>query len=340
MNEEYMQAFRTKSYMELCNKAQRHTSIINTLSSSSSLPCLTHLTEYLLEPRQETITMMTQTLNLHHLLIDYFDASLHACHFCDKILQAIHQARLSYQKITRVVKLSNLNLETEHVINGQTQKAIYTHLASFSLQNNPFSMHSFQDIHNRYMTLLNRLRSKGVKIRRRVAFKRVCLKIGGFGVIISQSAIVIALLVLALHSIVGIIAAPSVVAGLVSLFRKRTKWVERRRVLLGANCFQRLYDQLDVAAKGVFILMNDFDTMSRMVKHLENEVEHWKEVADMCLKNGKCEKVLKKVLREFSDQESGFLDQLEELEEHVYLCFLTVNRFRQMVIQEIVEKQR
>ncbi|KAI4316972.1 hypothetical protein L6164_024892 [Bauhinia variegata] len=78
--------------------------------------------------------------------------------------------------------------------------------------------------------------------------------------------------------------------------------------------------------------------MSRMVRRLHDEVEHWKVVADMCVKNGKCE-ILKQALREFDAQDSSFLDQLKELEQHIYLCFLTINRSRRLVIEEIMDKE-
>lgn len=119
-----------------------------------------HLTEYLLEPRQEVIANMTQSLKVHHLLVDYFEASLEACRCCDTILQGIHSTRLAYRRITRVVnKLS----KTVHAIDCGTDKCanelqtekdhIHRELASFALQNNPFSVVNtveFHDIHDRY----------------------------------------------------------------------------------------------------------------------------------------------------------------------------------------------
>ncbi|XP_054819642.1 UPF0496 protein At1g20180-like [Prosopis cineraria] len=337
VNEEYQEAFRTKSYMEICSKAQGqlvNASITTTPSSSpsSSLPYSLHLTEHLLEPQQETVTNMTQTLKRHHLLLEYFEASLEACHYCDTILEAILHMHVSYKKITRVLKLSKFMLDCPDT--DRTHKAIYRDLASFARQKNPFSIISssqFRDIHKAYAGLLHRLKSEDRKIRRRGRFKRICKMVGGVGLTILHGAILISLLIFALHSIVGTVAAPCIVVGLVGLFRKRIKRA------LGSD-FGRQCEQLDIAAKGVYMLINDFDTMSRMVKRLQEEVDHRQAVADMCVKNGKCE-ILKQVLREFHDHESNFLDQLEELEEHIYLCFLTINRSRKLVLQEIMEKQ-
>ncbi|XP_027330154.1 UPF0496 protein At1g20180 [Abrus precatorius] len=344
VNEEYLEAFRTKSYIEICNKAQGQlgktsTKRLSSASSSSPLPLCIQLTEYLLEPRQEIIANMTQSLKVHHLLVDYFEASLEACRCCDTILQAIHSMRLSYRRITRVVKLSKTVLDyNDYDANGLTHKDdIYRDLASFALQNNPLSIVSttqFPDIHDRYMQLLHRLKSKRREIRRKLTLKRVCKNIGGIVLLTSHSAVLIALLVFSFHSIVGLVAAPSIVGGLVGLFMKKTK---RARESLSTSSSERLCEQLDVAAKGIYILINDLDTMNRMVKRLHDEVEHRKMIADVCVRNGKCE-ILKQVMREFREHESSFLEQLEELQEHIYLCFLTTNRSRRLLVQEITEK--
>lgn len=329
VNEEYLETFRTKSYMEICNKAQGQfgKTISTRRLSSSSLPIYMNLTECLLEPREEIIRNMTQNLKVHHLVVDYFEASLEACRCCDTILEGIHSLRLCYKRITRVVKLTKI-------------KDIYRELVSFSSlqQKNPLSIIStmqFRDIHDRYMELLQRLTSKRGKIKRRLTLISVCKKVGGIALVTSHAAILIALLVISIHSVVGLVAAPSIVGGLVGLFIKRIKRIRVRK-----SYSERLWGQLDAAAKGVFILINDLDTMSRMVKRLNDEVEHRKTVIDFFVKNdSKCE-ILKRVISEFGDDdECSFLEQLEELEEHVYLCFLTVNKSRRLVMQQITEER-
>ncbi|XP_061359300.1 UPF0496 protein At1g20180-like [Gastrolobium bilobum] len=349
VNREYLKAFRTKSYVEICNKAQGQLGETSTRgglfsfsSSPSSPPSFMNLTEYLLEPRQEIITNITKSFKVHHLLVDYFEASLEACRCCDKILEGIHKTRLAYGRVTKIVKLSKrvIGGGTDIIGDDQSPKVIiYRELASFVLQNNPLSRISpvkFRDIHDRHMLLLNRLKTKREKIRRGLTIKRVLKKVGGIGLVISHSALLVALLVLALHSIIGLVAAPCIVGSVFCLFKKGFRWVHKR---FRTSSSKRLYEQLDVAAKGVYILINDLDTMSRMVNRLHEEVEHRREVADICVKSENGE-ILKEVVREFHDYESNFLDQLEELEEHIYLCFLTINRSRRLVLQEITDKQQ
>lgn len=103
-----------------------------------------HLTEYLLEPPQQEIVA---NMKVHRLLVDYFEASLEACRCCETIVQAIHQTRLAYARVTNVVvKLS----QTTSYDDDQSQNPIHTQLSSFVLlQNNPLSIVQFCDIYSR-----------------------------------------------------------------------------------------------------------------------------------------------------------------------------------------------
>ncbi|KAG6390516.1 hypothetical protein SASPL_148254 [Salvia splendens] len=83
-------------------------------------------------------------------------------------------------------------------------------------------------------------------------------------------------------------------------------------------------EQLDVAAKGVYILKRDFDTIGRAVERMGGEIEHDRAM----MERGRSVEVLK-------ESEFGVSRQAEELEEHVYLCLLTINRARAMVVREI-----
>ncbi|KAF3445310.1 hypothetical protein FNV43_RR10485 [Rhamnella rubrinervis] len=147
----------------------------------------------------------------------------------------------------------------------------------------------FRDIHDKCLVLLHRLTSKHKKIKRITKLKKICKKVGGAGLVISLTALLIALLIFAFHSIIGIAAAPALMACSVGLCKKKMEtaqgWAKTRLHHEG------LGGQLDMAAKGVFILINDFDTMSRMARRLHDEVEHRKYEAGMCVRNGKCKLV-------------------------------------------------
>ncbi|KAF5740892.1 hypothetical protein HS088_TW11G00972 [Tripterygium wilfordii] len=346
VNEEYVQAFRTKSYMEMWGKVQgqiRKTSIdgIDRLSASSSHPFYQHLSECLLEPRQETLIQMIEDSKFHGLLLDYFEASLEACNVCELILRSVHQARTNDRRIKKVMKLCKKAQCTKtdsssQVLSQVVTGSVFRELTAFALLKNPLSYISpvqFREIHDSNLQLLDRLTLKEKKMRRRVKLNRICKKIGGFSLIFAHSALMIALIVISLHSIIGIVAAPGLMAcSLASLKSTKNKVVGERTATRLLEAFTA---QLDMAARGTFTLINDFDTMSRLARRLHDEIEHCRDVADMCIKNGKAE-ILKEAVREFQMHQSCFLEQSQELEEHVYLCFNTINRSRRLVIQEIM----
>ncbi|MED6185953.1 hypothetical protein PIB30_062080 [Stylosanthes scabra] len=355
VNEEYLEAFRTKSYIEICNKAHQaqlgRAAITTTsplLSSNNNSPFCKHLTDFLLDPRQDNIAHMAHTTKLHHLLLNYFESTLEACHCCDRILQGLHSIRHSYTRINRVLNISKMLLQ-DRDNNGDLQQqiqkdVIYRELASFALHNNPLSI-QFHDIHQRFMELLHGLRSKRVKIQRKLTWKKICKKLAGIGVVAAHSAVVVALLVFCFHSIVGLVAAPGILGGLVGLLMKRlfkgknnNHHNKNGRTRRSSYC-ERLCEQLDVAARGVYIVVNELNTVSRMVMRLHDEVEHRRLIARVCVSNYGKPEILRQVLRDLNDNQSSFLDQLAELEDHIYFCFLTINRSRSLLLQEITRGQ-
>ncbi|GKU90143.1 hypothetical protein SLEP1_g4183 [Rubroshorea leprosula] len=340
VNEEYKEAFRTKSYIEMWSKAQHQLERTGLEKFSSSTLPLHHLSDFLLEPTQETLIDMMERLKIHQLLADYFKASFEACNTCELLLKSIHKTRANYQKIKRVIKISKRVHEfpdsTDDHCGGTA--VIFKELAGFVLLKNPLLIISpmkFGEIHDTNMELLHKLTSKQKKIKRRTKLKRLCKRIGGVGLVVSHSALVAALLVLAFHSMIGIIAAPGLIACFLGFPKKKTRSGAKR---VESSLLERLDVQLDIAAKGTFIQINDFDTMSRLVWRLYDEIEHLKAIAKTCVRNGKIE-VLKEVVREFGMHESSFLEQLEELEENIYLCFHTINRSRRLVIEKIIDTQ-
>lgn len=80
VNEEYKAAHRTNSYIEMLDKveAQLRTKSLERQTSPASPSQLTHLSEYVLEPRQETLASLIECSNLHPLIITYFQSSSEA----------------------------------------------------------------------------------------------------------------------------------------------------------------------------------------------------------------------------------------------------------------------
>ncbi|KAE8654060.1 Single hybrid motif superfamily protein isoform 1 [Hibiscus syriacus] len=333
VNEEYKEAFRTKSYVEMWSQVHG----FDKLPSTSSIGNVhINLSEFLLKPRQETLDKI-ESLNVHHLLLDYFEAGLEACNLCEVILKSIHQTRVYYQRIRKVIKLCKRVQD----FSDEQCNVILKELTGFALLKNPLSIITqlqFRKIHENNLDLFRKLTSKCKNIRRKAKSKRISKQIGGLCLVISHTALVVALLILAFHSMFGIIAAPGLVAWFICIRKKKKTLSSSHKQGPTPSLLERLGEQLDISAKGIYILINDFDTISRLVWRLHDEIEHRKAIANMCIRNGKIE-VLKEVVREFRMHDSSFLEQLKELEEHTKLCFHTINKSRRHVIEEIVDSQ-
>ncbi|XP_010935394.1 putative UPF0496 protein 2 [Elaeis guineensis] len=290
VKEEYLGAFRTKSFTDMCIQIQKH---LNTTNSNGKLKNQDYT--HLLEPKQEVLSsIIHRTTHLPSLLLDYFDASLHACNFCGSLIESIHQARADHRILRGVLDLATAGHRTE-----DQHHSMASNLVLFSRLDNPFSGPNptkFQRIHEAYGLMARQLVSAHGKVVQRPR----CMNL------------------------------PCGVIAMVENFVGEDGSVARK----GA--------QLDAAARLAFALDWDFDTMSRMVRRLHDEVEHGRDVIRLFMEDGDMEggwMVLREVVRELQVSERCFMNQLVELEEHVCLCFLNINRARRMVLEEMVVHQ-
>ncbi|KAG9442811.1 hypothetical protein H6P81_018665 [Aristolochia fimbriata] len=356
VNQEYMQALRTKSYTDIWTKVhgdpeQRPPSDVdpdqppqvpaaagttptahrggpNNLSSSSDL----------LEPRQETLMAVGHDAHLHALLLDYFERSAEAFHICAALLLNIDQTRSNYRLIQRILTRVKQRDDDDRCYYSEDQcRFISGELAAFARLENPLSCSSlvqFRRVHDLHASLLHRLTSTRKKVLRRAKTIRLVKKASGVGLLVAFGALNVGLVVVAAHTIVGLASIPVLVCQSVALVREKKKWVRGRCDSLG-----RVGAQLDAAARGAYILDRDLETMSRLVRRLHDEIEHSKAMIEICLRSPRGY-LLREVVKEFESGEGVFLEQLKELEEHVYLCFLTINRARRLVVQQLSFKQR
>ncbi|KAK2416517.1 putative transmembrane protein [Trifolium repens] len=93
--------------------------------------------------------------------------------------------------------------------------------------------------------------------------------------------------------------------------------------------------QLDAAAKGTYILNKDLETTSRLVARLNDEMEHIKKMVKFWLERKEDKIQADGEVRVLKKNQCNFSDQLDELEEHLYLCFMTINRARDLVLNQI-----
>ncbi|KAL0557542.1 hypothetical protein IC582_006086 [Cucumis melo] len=331
LNEEYQAAFRTNSYVEFTATNN------NTSSSSSLMSCL-------LQPDQDMLHNITSNgghVHNHDLLIQYFQASFEAFETCRLLLQALNQTKINHHiLVNATIKLTAMALRAEDddngnhgLVYGEDDRLIS--LSSFSHLKDPnFSILTriggrFLALHESHSELLQKLASKRNETRSKLRLKRLRKRAAKGCLLISNAAVLVALLLLALHSLVGIVAAPGLlIACFVGLLKKKVKRDYKLPFTLETSL-----QQMEIAARGTYITMNDLDTLSRMAARLDVEVEHLRAVGEMWMRSSRsgCE-----ILKEFVVEDEAIVEQMKELQQHIYLCFHTINRSRRLVMNEIM----
>nr|XP_016508587.1 PREDICTED: UPF0496 protein At3g49070-like [Nicotiana tabacum] len=206
---------------------------------------------------------------------------------------------------------------------------IVSRLTKFCNSLNPFvssasSPLRFQVVQTDCSHLLKRLelRRDKTKVRLRLMNK---LKHGSAVFLVALT--VSLTIIVATHALALLVATPIVMAASFQLAstKKLARWSA----------------QLDIAAKGTYILIRDLDTISRLVGRLTDELEDLQAIVRFWLERGGDPVQLQlqasgEVARQLKKIYASFVEQLDELEEHLYLCFMTINRARNLVITEIM----
>jgi hypothetical protein len=168
----------------------------------------------------------------------------------------------------------------------------------------------------------------------------------GTAIVGASAAAVVAAVVLGAHAIVGVGAAAALsfcatktrpTARRTSAAIKKMSRGDRRR-----RRHKRAREEaaVDAAARGVYIVERDLDTVSRMVRRAQDELEHGRDMARIAVGAAghggeRPPLLLQEVAREEEECGEDLRCQLEELEEHACLCLLTINRSRRMVAHEM-----
>jgi hypothetical protein len=321
VNEEYFSALRTKSYAEFFTKVE----LLVNQPSSASFCSHQEFSEILLEPGQDTIPAILDAATLSKnpalkgLMLNYFDISAEASNICS-LLKSIKQIQSNYHHTLETIDDYH---SPEHL------KLIISELNTFIILNK----HEFKLILDRYSLVLHHLKSMRQRVARKLKLIKYFKKAFGICFTAACGLIAIAAIVVATHTLMStLVLVPTF---MISSPMKRLKNKFLSFGFFRSRILRKVGKQIDLAAKGTYILNRDFDTMSRLVARLHDEVEHKKALMGFCLERRE-DKFSLQVVKEIKKRDVGFRKQVQELEEHVYLCLVTINRARALVIKEIM----
>ncbi|CAM8934112.1 unnamed protein product [Rhodiola kirilowii] len=312
LSREFALAVQTESYNEIWSKIQ----------ADDDQPAHLLLTQ-VLHPSRESVEEAlgrARSTFLTNLISDYFEHSENACRLCLLLCNYIRHARALYAPLNDLVDI--LPVEIHGLSETQCNWA-YKAFLEFDHADNPFPCPdslSFQDMRSCFYQLKQQLESHIQKSRSKVSFFRRISTGAALCIIGATCVIIIVAIAIATHALIALVAGPICVTCLPQYLSKREL----------SNL-----SQLDAAAKGTYVLNNDLDTIDRLVARLRSAVEGDKILIRIGLERGPDRHPIFEIVKQLRRNYPNFLHQLKDLEEHICLCFATINRARSLLLQQV-----
>ncbi|KAG2411395.1 hypothetical protein I3760_Q000600 [Carya illinoinensis] len=330
LTREYTLTIQTNSYHEIWSRIQPTTDTNCDEDSHHQL-----LLAQVLHPSRDCVEdalrhAKTNTLTL--LVKAYFEHSEKSTVLCLLLLHSVYRARSFYDPLHSLLEVLPLHSDSDFhsslLTQSQCNRAFDVFL-EFDRLDNPFPCphsHNFNDMRRCFSQLKQQLDRRLRKSRSRVrllcgatASSAVCCICAAFGTAVSAVAI-------AAHTLVAFVAGTFCTAYLPQASNFPHKEVAH-------------VAQLDAALKGTFVLNNELDTIDRLVVRLHNAVDNDKFLIRLGLERGREKHPIMEVIKQLHKNKLNFLHLLQDLEEHICLCFNTVNRARARLLLEICRHQ-
>ncbi|KAI6696344.1 hypothetical protein NL676_016463 [Syzygium grande] len=329
LREEYANAFRTESYDEFWAR-------VLALSdddppprdpagstTAARLPSYRLFAEHLLEPDQPAVVRILDLARIRpaqkSLLAEYFAETGRASLLCGALLKDVDRTRVQCRSLKSALQA----LSNSQSGSLSQSPSIATRLTEFSNFESPLTLSSssttqIQSTQVGCATLLSRLETGRNKAKAKLkTINKLRHGSATFLIVVTASLTIIVMA----HGLAMLVAAPAIVAASFEM--------------ASAKSLRKVLDQLDAAAKGAYILKRDMDTISRLVTRINDELEHTIAMVRFWLDQGD-DKIQVGGRATLGENECNFAEQLDELEEHLYLCFMTINRARNLVVKELL----
>ncbi|XP_031255863.1 UPF0496 protein At3g19330-like isoform X2 [Pistacia vera] len=278
---------------------------------------------HVLQPNRECVEEALRHARpnaLTRLVSTYFDHSENTTNLCLLLHQSIYRARVLYGPLHELLDI----FPVDHHSTSQSlfDKAFEVFL-QFDCVDNPFpcpDAHNFQEMRRCFSELRQELDHNLRKSQSRVRLFRHPIRGTALCIIGTAVAVTITAAAVATHALLAVVVFPFCTAYLpCGVTKKGLAHVA----------------QLDAAKKGTYVLNNDLDTIDRLVFRLYTAVEGDREVVRFGLERGKDKHSIQEVVKQLRKNQLNFADQLKDLEEHICLCFNTVNRTRSLLLREV-----
>ncbi|KAJ8433123.1 hypothetical protein Cgig2_023081 [Carnegiea gigantea] len=322
LSREYTLAVQTNSYSEIWTKIH----VVEQWDSTEPNYEQKLLLSEILQPNRalvEEVLRNVRPSTFTQLVSTYFEHSEKTCHLLLLLHHCIHHARSIYAPIHDLV--DDLPPDMTSMTQFRCNHAFDVFL-NFDKAGNPFpcpDSHNFHEMRLCFSQLkeevdlqLKKSRGRLNVVRRATTGSAICL----IGTVVAVAAAAVAVTVHALVALAAVSIAPSFLP---------SDFTKREIVHLA---------QLDAAAKSAYVLHNDLDTIDRLVARLHTAIDGDKLLIRLGLDRGRDKHPIYEVMKQLGKNRVNFLEQLTDLEEHICLCLIAINRARSLLMNEISHK--
>ncbi|CAN1839109.1 UPF0496 protein At3g19330 [Linum perenne] len=336
LSREYTSALQNQSYKDMWSRIHlsddhqiHHISLQSPPNDDDLSANLLHLAD-VLHPDKQTVSealLHAKPSTLTSLVSTYFSHSEETTNLCLHLHRSIYRARAMYHPLHRLLHVLNL----ESSLTQPQCDAAFDAFLHFDKFGNPFpspDSRNFQEMRRCFTQLRQQLDRRLHKSRSRIRLAHRATIASVVCIIGSVVAVAASAVVIATHALAAVVACPPLCTAAYLYPSSRFTRKEFAHV-----------KQLDAAARGAYVLNNDLDTIDRLAARLYAAVVDDRSLIRMGLERGREVHLTTEVLKQLKKNQNNFVHQLDDLEEHICLCFNAVNRARSLLLQEIHEYQ-
>ncbi|XP_004493091.1 UPF0496 protein At3g19330-like [Cicer arietinum] len=265
---------------------------------------------------RETLANAKPESALTRLVSSYFDHSETTSHLCLLLFNTVRIARQMYKPISDFISV--LPDDSSSLSQPQCNTA-YDLFVQFNRHENPFVFPHFHTLRNSFSDLKHKINIDRRKCRHRIRLFRRATIGCALCALATVSIAVVTTVIVATHASIGFAA----MVPFCFRFPKKKKRKELARL-----------KQLDAAENGTFVV-NDINTIDSLVDRLQTAVEGDKAYVKFALERGRDRHPIQEVIKQLRKTQPIFEQLLRDLEQHIYLCFYTVNKARYALLKEI-----
>ncbi|WVZ16000.1 hypothetical protein V8G54_013566 [Vigna mungo] len=254
--------------------------------------------------------------SLTRLFSAFFDHTEAASDLCLNLHHCVLHARAIHAPLLDLFR----TLDPSHPSQNDCVRALDLFHPFHTLPNPIPDSQIFSAVRTDLSALKTSLDRRAARSLRNLRLSRRLLRGSAVCLVVVAAAVIVATVAATVHAVVAIAGSGAGFALPVCASEKRE--LARLR-------------QLHAAAKCAYVLSNDLGTIDALVSRLRAAVEGDKVLVSLGLERGNERYLVQEVIKQLWKSHQGFLHQVEDLEEHIFLCFYNINKARLLVHQEI-----